>query len=196
MRLEKTLENLTKAFIGESQARNRYNFYSKIAKKEGYLQISKIFNETADNEREHAKRLFKLIQEVKKKIGKDMESIDVEAEAPLVFGDTVENLKAAISGENYENTTMYPNFANQAQKDGLKEVAHALRSIAKAEVHHENRYKALLKEVENNSVYKKENKVYWVCSNCGYIHEDTDPPEKCPACNHPRKYFEIYSETY
>ena len=146
--MEKTLENLTKAFIGESQARNRYTLYAKQAKKDGYPKLSEIFLETAEHEREHAKWLFRLIQELKEKSGQDLEEIHVEADAPLTLGNTVENLKAAIAGEHYENTEMYPEFAEVATQEGLKDIAQRLRSIGKAEVHHEQRYTKLLEQVE------------------------------------------------
>jgi len=193
--MEKTIENLTKAFIGESQARNRYTFYAKIAKKEGFEQISEIFLITAENEREHAKWLLRLINDLKKK-DEDTNEISVETTAPITLGSTEENLKAAISGENYENTKMYPDFANVAEKEGLPEIAKRLRAIAIAEKHHEERFKKLLKEVENKTVFKKEKKVYWVCRKCGYIHEGKEPPEKCPSCDHPKSYFELKCEEY
>ncbi|MCK4429635.1 MAG: rubrerythrin family protein [Candidatus Aenigmarchaeota archaeon] len=185
-----TIENLTKAFIGESQARNRYTFYAKVAKKEGFEQISEIFLLTAENEREHAKWLFRLINELKK----NDDEIKVEAGAPTVFGTTEENLKAAIEGENFEYTQMYPEFADVAEKEGLPEIAKRLRAIAVAEKHHEKRYKKLLKDIEINAVFKKEKKVYWVCRKCGYVHESEEVPEKCPSCDHPKNYFEIMCE--
>ena len=191
-----TIKNLTKAFIGESQARNRYTFYAKIAKKEGFEQISEIFLLTAENEREHAKWLFRLINELKKKSGEDMDEIVVEAAAPTTLGDTAENLKAAIAGENYENTKMYPEFADVAEKEGFTEIAKRLRAITIAEKHHEERYKKLLKEVEGKTFFKKDKKVYWVCRKCGYIHEGEEPPEVCPSCSHPKSYFELKSEEY
>jgi len=194
--MKNTIQNLAKAFIGESQARNRYTFYSKTAQKEGYEQIAEIFLVTADNEREHAKWLFRLINELKQKSDENLEEITVDAAAPTVLGTTVDNLKAAIEGEHYENSQMYPEFADIADKEGLPEIAERLRAIAKAEVHHEERYKKLLKEVENNSVLKKEQKVVWVCRKCGYIHEGEEPPEECPSCDHPAKYFEIQCEEY
>jgi len=191
-----TIKNLTKAFIGESQARNRYTFYAKIAKKEGFEQISEIFLLTAENEREHAKWLFRLINELKKKSGEDMDEIVVEAAAPTTLGDTAENLKAAIAGENYENTKMYPEFADVAEKEGFTEIAKRLRAITIAEKHHEERYKKLLKEVEGKTFFKKDKKVYWVCRKCGYIHEGEEPPEVCPSCSHPKSYFELKCEEY
>lgn len=187
-----TLNNLAKAFIGESQARNRYTYYAKIAKKEGYEQIAEIFLETADQEKLHAKRLFEHIQELKG----DKDEIKVETVAPVVYGNTLENLKAAAAGEKYEYSEMYPEFADIAQKEDLPKIAARLRSIAKAEQHHEERYKKLIKEVEGQTVFKKEEKVFWVCRECGYVHEGTEPPKKCPACNHEQSYFQIKCEKY
>jgi len=189
--MNKTIINLTKAFIGESQARNRYTFYAKVAKKEGFEKISEIFLLTADNEREHAKWLFRLINLLKSKSSENLDSIKVEAVAPTTLGDTVENLKSAIAGENYEHTTMYPEFADIAENEGFPEIASRLRAIAVAESHHEVRFKKLLSELEGGSVFKREKKVYWVCRKCGYIHEGEEPPIVCPSCNHPKSYFEV-----
>ena len=194
--MKKTLENLTKAFIGESQARNRYTFYAKIARKEGYEQIGEIFQITADNEKEHAKRLFEHIQEVKKIIGEHADEINVEAAAPLVYGTTEDNLRAAINGENYEYTEMYPEFAKVAEEEGLDKVAIRLKSIAIAEKHHEERYKKLLKEVQAGTVFKKEKEVEWMCKECGYIHIGNEPPEKCPSCDHEKSFYQIKCEEY
>ena len=190
--MEETIKNLTKAFIGESQARNRYTIYSKTAKKEGYEQIAEIFLITADNEREHAKWLFKLINELKK----DDEAINVEATAPTVSGTTIENLKASIAGEHFEYTEMYPGFADIAEKEGHTEIAERLRAIANAEQHHEDRYKKLLAEVEGKTVFKKENEVEWVCRKCGHIHTGAEAPDKCPSCDHEKEYFELKCENY
>ena len=194
--MNETIINLTKAFIGESQARNRYTFYAKIAKKEGFEQISEIFLITAENEREHAKWLLRLINDLKKKIDGENEEINVEATALTTLGSTAENLKAAIAGENYENTKMYPEFAETAEKEGFLEIAKRLRAIAVAEKHHEERFKKLLTEIENNTIFKKEKKIYWVCRKCGYIHEGEEPPEACPSCSHPKSYFERQCEEY
>ena len=196
--MKETIQNLTKAFIGESQARNRYTFYAKVAKKEGFEQIAEIFLLTAENEKEHAKRLFEHIQELKKKSGneKELEEIRVEAAAPTILGNTAENLKAAIAGENYEHTQMYPGFADIAEKEGLSDIAVRLRAIAVAEKHHEERYKKLLKEVENNTVFKKDKEVFWVCRECGYVHKGKEPPEKCPSCSHPRSFYQVQCEEY
>lgn len=194
--MKRTLENLAKAFIGESQARNRYTFYAKIAKKEGYDQIAEIFLITADNEREHAKWLFRLINELKTKSGETLKEINVKAAAPLTLGTTAENLQAAIDGENYEYTSMYPEFADIAEEEGFPEIATRLRAIAKAEEHHEERYKKLLSEIQAGTVFKKSQTVTWVCRKCGYVHEGTEPPEKCPSCNHEAHYFQVKCEEY
>ncbi len=190
--MSQTLKNLVKAFIGESQARNRYERYAKVAKKEGFEQIAAIFRQTAENEREHASMLWKLIQKIKG----EKEEVVVEAIGPLTFGDTATNLAAAINGEHYENSEMYPNFAKVAKEEGYEEVAARLLAIAKAEEHHEKRYRALLEEVKNNSVFKKDKKVFWVCRECGYVHYGEEPPKECPSCGHPQSYYELLCETY
>jgi len=194
--MENTIENLVKAFIGESQARNRYTFYAKIAKNEGFEQIAEIFLITAENEKEHASNLFKLINELKKKSNEKLDEIKVETVAPTVLGSTMENLKAAIAGENHEYTKMYPEFADAAEKEGFPEIAARLRAIAKAEKHHEERYKKLLKEVEAGTIFKKEKDVWWVCRECGYVHFGKEPPEECPSCDHARSYFQLKCEEY
>ncbi|MFA5772146.1 MAG: rubrerythrin family protein [Thermoplasmata archaeon] len=184
----KTEKNLLTAFAGESQARNRYTYFASQAKKEGYEQISGVFLETADNEKEHAKRLFKFLE------GGDVE---ISAAFPAgVIGDTKQNLEAAAAGENHEHTKMYPEFANTAKKEGLQEIASAFSAIAVAEKQHEKRYLALLENIEKDRVFKKEKTVKWKCRNCGYVHEGTGAPDKCPACAHPRSYFEILCENY
>jgi len=194
--MKNTVENLVKAFIGESQARNRYAFYAKIAKKEGFEQIAGIFLITAENEKEHANNLFKLINELKKKTSEKLDEIEVEAAAPTVLGSTAENLKAAIVGENYENTKMYPEFADVAEKDDFPEIGKRLRAIATAEKHHEERYMKLLKEVEAGTFFQKEKEVWWVCRECGYVHFGKEPPEKCPSCDHSRSCFQLKCEEY
>jgi len=194
--MKNTIENLAKAFIGESQARNRYTFYSKAAKKEGFEQIAEIFLITADNEREHASWLLKLINELKKKSKEDLDKIEVEAEVPTILGTTAENLKAAIAGENYEHTTMYPEFADIAENEGFPEIAKRLKAIALAEKHHEERYKKILKEVEAGTVFKKEEAVWWVCKECGYVHYGKEPPEECPSCGHARSFYQVKCEEY
>lgn len=194
--MQQTIQNLAKAFIGESQARNRYNMYAKIAKKEGYEQISAIFTDTADQEREHAKWLMRMINDLKKGSGKDLDEIKVEASAPTILSSTKENLQAAINGENYEHTTMYPDFAQTAEKEGLPQVAARLKSIARAEVHHEERYKKLLSVLQDGNVFKKEKEVEWTCRKCGYVHTGLEAPGNCPSCGHPRAYFQLKSENY
>lgn len=194
--MKNTIGNLAKAFIGESQARNRYTFYAKIAKKEGLEQIAEIFLITADNEKEHASWLFKLIDELKKKNSENLDEIKVEATVPTILSNTTENLKAAIAGEHYENTIMYPEFAEIAEKEGLLEIAKRLKAIAKAEEHHEERYKKLLKALTTGTVFKKEKEVWWVCRECGYQHLGKEPPEKCPSCDHKRSFYQIKCEEY
>jgi rubrerythrin len=193
--MKQTLRNLTKAFIGESQARNRYEFYAKVAKKEGYEQIAEIFLITAENEKEHAKRIFEHIIELKKKL-KEKDEIEVLGLAPLIYGKTADNLKAAIAGENYEYSEMYPNFAKVAKKEGLTKIAARLRAIAIAEKHHEERYKKLLKQVEAKTVFKKKKATWWVCRECGYVHFGKQPPEECPSCDHNRSFYQIKCEKY
>jgi rubrerythrin len=185
----KTEKNLLTAFAGESQARNRYTYFASKAKKEGYEQIAGIFLETADNEKEHAERIFKFLE------GGDAE---VSASFPAgVIGETKDNLKASAAGESYEHTTMYPEFAKMADEEGFPEIAKAFRSIAVAEKQHERRYLGLMKNIEKGTVFKKDKVVKWRCRNCGYIHEGTEPPEgKCPACDHPRAYYELLCENW
>ena len=192
--MKNTIENLTKAFIGESQARNRYSFYAKIAKKEGFEQIAEIFLITAENEKVHAKRLFEHINELKSKSNENLNEIKVETVAPTTFSDTLNNLKAAIAGENYEHTHMYPKFADVAEKEGLPKIAKRLRSIAVAEQHHEERFKKLLKEVRAGTVFKKEKEIWWVCRECGYAHFGSEALEKCPSCDHPKSYYQVKCE--
>jgi rubrerythrin len=184
----RTEKNLLTAFAGESQARNRYAFFASQAKDEGYEQIAGIFLETADNEKEHAKRLFKFLEggEVK-----------IEAAFPAgVIGGTVENLAAAANGERYEHTEMYPDFARVAEDEGFREIAVVLRAIARVEQGHEERYLALLANIENNRVFQREDKVVWRCRNCGYLHVGNAAPNKCPACGHPQAFFELESRNY
>lgn len=194
--MKKTIENLAKAFIGESQARNRYDFYAKIAKKEGYEQIGEIFQITADNEKTHAKRIFEHIQELKKETSEGLEQIMVEAEAPTTYSTTAENLKSAIAGENHEHTQMYPEFADIAEQEGYPKIAQRLRSIAKAEEHHEERFKKLLEQLEAGTVFKKDKEIWWFCRECGYAHFGTTPPEMCPSCDHPQSFYQVKCEEY
>ncbi|MCD7782116.1 MAG: rubrerythrin family protein [Methanosphaera sp.] len=181
-----TLENLSKAFVGESQARNRYTMYSKIAKKEGYEKIAEIFLLTADNEYQHAKVLFKLIQELKE----DTDTITTETDVCLDYGTTAENLKSAAAGEHDEATNMYPEFAKVAEEEGLSKIAAKLRNIGTVETHHEERYLKLLAMVEGNTFFDRDEEVTWVCRKCGFVYKGEKPPEECPICEHPSSYFE------
>jgi rubrerythrin len=192
--LKQTFLNLGAAFVGESMARNRYTMYNKVARTEGFEQIAGIFAETADQERVHARVLFELLQDIKAENGGEL--MLANAEVPLVLGKTAENLQAAIDGEHYETTTMYPGFADVADKEGYKAIAARLRSIAVAEAHHEERYSKLLKEVQAQSVFKKDHNVIWICRECGYVHEGTEPPAKCPACQHPSSFYQVKDENY
>lgn len=183
-----TEKNLLANFAGESQARNRYTYFASQAKKEGLEQISWIFTDTADNEKEHAKRFFKFLE------GGDLE---ITASYPAgVIGNTMENLKAAIAGENLENTVLYPEAARIADEEGFSEIAEVYRAIAKVEAEHEKRYRALLKNVENDTVFKKRTSVKWRCRNCGYVHEGPEAPAECPACAHPQAHYELLAENY
>ena len=194
--MTETIKNLSKAFVGESQARNRYTFYSKVAKAEGYEQIAEIFLLTADNEKEHATWIFRLINELKKKDGESLPEITVEAGVPTTLGTTMENLQAAIAGENYEHTQMYPEFADIAEREGFAEIAARLRSIAKAEEHHEERYLKILTQLKNGTFFKKGEERWWICRECGYAHFGTEPPAKCPSCDHARAFYQLKCEEY
>ncbi len=194
--MKQTIENLTKAFIGESMARNRYTFYASTARKEGYEQIAEIFEMTAMNENEHAEWLMKMINQLKAKTTDDYSEVHVEAGAPTIWGTTKDNLMAAIAGETYEFTTMYPEFAKAARAEGYKDIAGRLESIAKAEMHHGQRYTKLLAEVEAGTFFKKPQEVWWYCRKCGYMHKGMAPPEKCPSCDHERSYYQLLNESY
>lgn len=187
----KTAENLLKSFAGESQARNRYTYYASIAKKEGFVQISNLFTETADNEKEHAKRFFKFLSE-----GLGIDNVEITATYPVAYGDTKVNLKAAADGENEEWTDLYPTFADEAEAEGFPVIGAVYRKIAEVEKHHEERYRALLANIENNKVFSKDIEVSWKCINCGYIYIGQEAPLACPACAHPQSYFEVLSENY
>ena len=183
-----TEKNLLAAFAGESQARTRYTFFASVAKKEGYEQIAAIFQETADNEKEHAKLFFKHL-----KGG----MVEVKAAYPAgVIASTAENLKAAAEGEKLEWGTLYPNFADVAEQEGFSDVARTFRSVAKVEANHERRYLKLLENVKQRKVFKKDKPIKWKCRNCGYVYEGSEAPEKCPVCSHPRSYFEVWCENY
>jgi len=184
----KTEKNILTAFAGESQARNRYTYFASQAKKDGFVQISDIFTETADQEKEHAKRLFKLLE------GGEVE---VQAAFPAgIIGKTADNLKEAAGGENYEWTDMYPSFAKVAREEGLDDIAKIFESIAVAEKQHEKRYLALMANIENGKVFKKDKPVVWRCRNCGYLHEGVEAPKECPACAHAQAHFELLGENY
>ncbi|WP_425060038.1 Rubrerythrin-1 [Sporomusa carbonis] len=187
----KTAENLMKAFAGESQARNRYTYYASVAKKEGYVQIANLFTETADNEKEHAKRFFKFLVE-----SLDGEMVEINASYPVALGDTKANLLAAAQGENEEWAELYPHFADVAEEEGFPAIAVVFRKIADVEKHHEARYRKLYNNLLNDTVFKKSSTVQWKCNNCGYIHEGETAPQICPACAHPQGFFEVFVETY
>ncbi|MCX6581567.1 MAG: rubrerythrin family protein [Candidatus Aminicenantes bacterium] len=167
--MSKTEKNLEAAFAGESMARNKYTYFAKVAAKEGYIYIAKLFEETADNEMQHAKEHFKLLKGI---------------------GDTKANLKAAIEGEHHETNRMYPDFTKEAEDEGEKEAARVFKLVGQVESHHEARYKKLLEMVEKGTVYKRSKPIRWKCSKCGHIHEGLEPPAKCPTCLHAREYFE------
>ena len=184
----RTETNLLTAFSGESQARNRYSYFASQAKKDGYEQISFIFEETANQEKEHAKRLFKFLE------GGEVE---IRASFPAgVIGSTPENLKASAAGEKYEYSEMYPGFAKIADEEGFKDIAAVFRNIAVAEKQHEKRYNALSANIEAGRVFKRDKEVVWRCRNCGYIHRGKEAPEECPACEHPQAHFELLGENY
>ncbi|NMB57273.1 rubrerythrin family protein [Candidatus Beckwithbacteria bacterium] len=193
--MKQTILNLTKAFIGESQARNRYTYFAKVAQKEGYELVGEVFTLTAEQEKIHAKRLFEHIQELKKK-ERNLKEIKVEAEAPTIFGTTEENLKAAMAGEHYEYSKMYPEFADIAQKEGFPIIAARMRAIAVAEKHHEDRYKTLLKRIETKEMFKRKKKTVWICRECGFLHEGLEAPKVCPACSHPQAFYQVRNEDY
>jgi len=184
----RTEQNLLKAFAGESQATNRYEFFAKAAKNEGFEQIAAIFQKTANQEKQHAKRFFKFLE------GGEVE---ITATYPAgIIGTTAENLKAAAAGENEEWTTLYSSFSEIAKEEGFPAIAAAFKMISKVEAEHEKRYLALLNNVEEGKVFEKDETTRWECRNCGYIHEGTKPPENCPACQHPKAFFEEKAENY
>jgi rubrerythrin len=183
----KTEKNLMAAFAGESQARNRYTYYASVAKKAGYEQISAVFLETAGNEKEHAKIFFKLLEEGE---------VEINASYPVAMGDTEANLQAAADGENLEWSTLYPGFAKVAEEEGFKKVACTFSKVAEVEKEHEARYQALLRNVKEGKVFKKDAPIKWHCRNCGYVHQGTEAPTVCPVCQHPRAYFEVLAENY
>ncbi len=187
-----TEKNLLISFAGESQARNRYTYYASVARDEGYMQIMSIFQETADQEKEHAKRFFSALVE-----GGATPALEVAYEFPAgPLGKTAENLRAAAAGEQHEFTKMYPGFADIAEKEGFPKIAALWRNVSKAEMWHYDRYVMLAENVEKGLVFKREKKTQWRCMNCGYIHEGTSPPDRCPACNHPQSYFMVHTATF
>jgi rubrerythrin len=190
----KTAQNLMKAFAGESQARNRYTYYAKVATKQGFLQIANIFIETAENEKEHAKLFLKRLLEN----GMEGEVMTLgDAGYPIALSqDTLKNLEYAAGGELEEWKEIYPMFARIAEEEGYKDIATTFKMIAKVEKEHEERYRKLYQNVKNNAVFKKDGKVFWKCLNCGYVAENAVAPEECPACHHPKSYFEIRGENY
>jgi rubrerythrin len=184
-----TEKNLLKAFAGESQARNRYTYFASKAKKDGFIQMQAIFEETANQEKEHAKRLFKFLQ--------GGEELEITAAFPAgVIGDTKDNLEASAAGENYEHTTMYPDFAKIARSEGFDEIAGVFEAIAVAEKQHEKRFLDLKANIEQEQVFKRDTSVTWRCRNCGYLHEGSEPCDVCPACAHPKAHFELLGENY
>ncbi|MFZ0052265.1 MAG: rubrerythrin family protein [Desulfobaccales bacterium] len=182
-----TEKNLLTAFAGESQARNRYSFYAAEARQAGYEYVAAIFQETADNEREHAKVFYRHLGEG---------SAEISAGYPFHLGDTLSNLEAAAAGENYEWTTLYQNFAEEAKREGFKEIAVSFREIAKVEKFHETRYRALAQRLADNTLFHRQEAVTWHCRNCGYVVKGKNPPTTCPACRHPRAYYEELATNY
>lgn len=183
-----TEKNILTAFAGESQARNRYTYFASQAKKDGFVQISAVFEETANQEKEHAKTLFKLLE------GGEVE---IQGAFPAgVIGTTAENLREAAEGENHEWTDMYPSFAGVAREEGFEEIAAVFEAIAVAEKQHEKRYLELLANVESGTVFEKDGPVVWYCRNCGYVHEDEEAVEMCPSCAHPQAHFEVLAENW
>jgi rubrerythrin len=193
--MQKTIENLAKAFAGESQARNRYSFYASIARKEGYEQVASVFEETANQEKTHAKMLLRAIQELKKN-DLDYPAIQVETEVPNVLATTADNLRSAIAGEHWETNTMYPEFSQIAKEEGLTQISNRLKDIAISEAHHEERYTKLLNLFESDMVFKRGEKVWWMCRECGYVYEGTEAPKICPVCEHPQAFYQVKCEEY
>lgn len=188
-----TFKNLANAFAGESQARNRYTFFASVAKNEGHQYIQQVFESTADNEKEHAKAFYKLLVSHAKG---EIDVIHVDADYPLVYKDTLANLKAAAEGEREEWEVAYSNFADIAEQEGFKDIAVIFRKIAEVEKHHMMRYQTLAEQVEKGTLYKKDKPTTWKCTNCGYVHEGSEAPELCPACQHPKGYFEELPQEY
>lgn len=187
----KTAENLMASFAGESQARMRYTYYANVAKKEGFVQISNIFSETADNEMAHAKRFLDLLNQ-----DLSFQNVEIKASYPVALGDTMQNLKAAAEGEKEEHSILYPEFSRIAENEGFPEIARVFNEISKAEMRHETRFVKLFSNIEENLIFNKDIPVEWKCNNCGYVHIGDSAPDLCPACNHAKGYFEMFKETY
>lgn len=194
--MKKTLENLVKAFVGESQARNRYTLYASKAKKEGYLQIAEIFLLTAEQEKEHAEWFFKMAQIFVEKEGLEMPKLDTMTTTMLTLGDTLTNLETAISGENEEYADLYPEFARVAKEEWYLAFFVRIQAIMNAERHHEERYKKIYEQLKAETLLEKEEEVEWMCTKCGYIHKGKRPPEQCPSCDHDSTYYVVKSENY
>lgn len=187
----KTAKNLMTAFAGESQANMRYTYYASQAKKDGYVQISNIFEETARNEREHAKRFYKFLRDAL-----EGENLEVDWSFPVNLQDTLSNLKAAAAGEHEEHSDMYPEFKRMAEEEGFEDIAYVFGEIAEVEERHERRFLKLASNIEKGIVFERDDEVEWKCNNCGYIHKGKAAPLVCPACDHPQAHFELWKETY
>jgi len=188
----KTAENLMKSFAGESQARMRYTYYASVAQKEGFRKIEEIFTETANNEKEHAKLFWKHLVNY----GMNECVVEINAGYPVGYADTLKNLEYAANGEQEEWTDLYPSFAKFAEEEGFTEIAKTFKLVALVEKRHETRYRKLLNNIKNHTVFKKEGKVFWKCRNCGHIVESIEAPDICPVCNHPQAHFEVWVENY
>lgn len=194
--MSKTLDGLMQAFVGECQARNRYTFYASIARKEGFERIATIFSLTADNEKEHANWFYKMMKEVSENEKIDINKLIIETPVPFMLSVTADNVDASIVGETYEYTEMYPEISAQALKDGYPKIAARVRAIANAEKHHAERYGKILANLKGETVFKKEENVYWVCRECGYLHFGKMAPKECPSCGHAQSFFEVNCEQF
>ncbi|MEM2115805.1 MAG: rubrerythrin family protein [Candidatus Woesearchaeota archaeon] len=189
---KKLIDLLLKAYVGECLARTRYIFYSKIARKENFFKVEEVFQMTAENELEHAEWFSRMI----KSLEPDFSFGQIEVEEHLKLGNTLQNLETAIQGEHYENTDFYQKIADFAQMLGFKDIEKRVRSIAVAEKHHEERFRKLVENLQNNTLWKKEKEVYWVCRKCGYVHYGKEPPQECPSCGHTKEYYELMCESF
>jgi len=194
--MKQTLSNLAKAFVGESQARNRYTIYASVAKKAGYLQIANVFLETAEQEKEHAEWFFKMMQEFVRTEGVEMPSIDIETTTMIKFGDTLTNLDTAINGENEERTKLYAEFARVADEEGYPQFANRIRAIMVAEKHHEERYRQLYNLVKSDTFYQRDEAIFRTCTKCGYVWKGKEPPKECPLCGHEKEYYVKMNEDF